>query len=265
MISSTKNPLVKQMRRLHRAKARHEQNLFLLEGTHLLESACSHNCALTTLCYTQQWQQRHPQLCHRAVSLAQRSELVTETVVAAMTTTVNPNGVVAIAPRSWNHQPTATNFELGLAVERLQDPGNLGTIIRTAAAVGVDSLWLSADSVDPDHPKVLRASAGAWFQVKMAVFENLNCVLTQAQEQGIQVVATSLQATCKYWEVDLKQPTIFVVGNEGAGLSADLLSQAHQQVKIPLRPGVESLNVAVATALLLYEAQRQRDGFNQLG
>ena len=246
------------MRRLHRAKARHEQNLFLLEGTHVLESACHHDWALTTLCYTHQWQQHHPQLWQKAVSLAQRSEVVTETVVAAMATTVNPDGVVAIAPRNWNHQLTNANLQLGLAVERLQDPGNLGTIIRTAAAVGVDSLWLSTDSVDPDHPKVLRASAGAWFQVKISVFPNLNSLLTQVQEQGVQVVATSPQATCNYWELDLKQPTVFVVGNEGAGLSANLLSQADQQVKIPVRPGVESLNVAVATALLLYEAQRQR-------
>ena len=146
---------------------------------------------------------------------------------------------------------------LVLALETVQDPGNLGTIIRTAAAAGASGLWLSEDSVDLDNPKVLRASAGQWFRLKMAVSEDLKATVQQSQQAGMQVVATLPSATLTYWEVDWRKPSLILLGNEGAGLSADLAAMADQQVKIPLSPGVESLNVAIAAALMLYEAQRQ--------
>jgi TrmH family RNA methyltransferase len=140
----------------------------------------------------------------------------------------------------------------------VQDPGNLGTIIRTAAAAGAERLWLSRDSVDLDNPKVLRASAGQWFRLPMAVTLDLTDVVCQCQAQGIQVVATIPDATLSYWDIDLRRPTLILLGNEAAGLRADLERRADQQVKIPLAPEVESLNVAIAAALMLYEAQRQR-------
>ncbi len=148
--------------------------------------------------------------------------------------------------------------DLCLALETIQDPGNLGTIIRTAAAAGVESLLLSADSVDLDHPKVLRASVGAWFRLPMKVSSDLVAELREAQKQGIQIVATLPTATQMYWELDFQKPTIILLGNEGAGLSQALINLANQQVKIPLDRSVESLNVGICAALMLYEAQRQR-------
>jgi TrmH family RNA methyltransferase len=145
-------------------------------------------------------------------------------------------------------------------VETLQDPGNLGTIIRTAVAAGVDGLWLSADSVAPDHPKVLRASAGQWFRLPLAVVDDLNALLTSWNQLGVQLVTTSSHATADYWSVDFTKPTVIVLGNEGAGLSTDLQHQATVQVRIPMAGEVESLNVGIAAALLLYEARRQRSG-----
>lgn len=145
-----------------------------------------------------------------------------------------------------------------LALETIQDPGNLGTIIRTAAAAAASGLWLTADSVDLDNPKVLRASAGQWFRLPMAETSDLKAVVAQCQQQGMQVVATLPDANLTYWEIDWQKPSLILLGNEGAGLSADLVALADRQVKIPLNPGVESLNVAIAAALILYEAQRQR-------
>jgi len=146
---------------------------------------------------------------------------------------------------------------LALALETVQDPGNLGTIIRTTAAAGAAGLWLSGDSVDLDNPKVLRASAGQWFRLPMAVSPDLKATVRECQQAGMQVVATMPSAVLTYWEVDWRLPTLIVLGNEGAGLSADLAVLADMQVRIPLSSGVESLNVAIAGALMLYEAQRQ--------
>ena len=143
-------------------------------------------------------------------------------------------------------------------LETLQDPGNLGTIMRTAAAVGSDGLWLSSDSVDLGHPKVLRASAGQWFRQPMATIDIAEKA-KELKEKGVQVVATTATADTDYWQLDLTKPTVFIMGNEGAGLSDELMKCASVSVKIPVMPAVESLNVAISTALLLYEAKRQRD------
>ena len=164
---------------------------------------------------------------------------------------------MATAPRS-DRQQVLPFTGISLALETLQDPGNLGTIIRTAAAAGASGLWLSEDCVDLDNPKVLRASAGQWFRLPMAVSTDLTATVREYQQAGMQVVATLPTATMTYWEVDWQRPTLIVLGNEGAGLSAEVAGLTDLQVRIPLSSGVESLNVAIAAALLLYEAKRQK-------
>ena len=258
MLTSLQNPLVKQLRKLHRAKERRDQGLFLLEGTHLLEEACATEYPLSVVCYTPGWRDRHPQLWEQISQRAQRFEAVSDAVLEAIATTVSPDGVVAAAlyravPPGLSHMPS-----LSLALETLQDPGNLGTIIRTAAAANVEGIWLSADSVDPEHPKVLRATAGQWFRLPLVVSNDLGEELRQCKANGVQIVATLPTAPQTYWQADLRKPTVIALGNEGAGLSAELTALSDVQVRIPLAEGVESLNVAVATALILYEALRQR-------
>ncbi|MGF1499390.1 MAG: TrmH family RNA methyltransferase [Elainellaceae cyanobacterium] len=268
MLTSLQNPLVKQLRKLHRAKERQRQQRFLIEGTHLLEEACAVRWPIDVLCATPDWIDSHTDLWHRAAQQAHRVELVSQEVIGAIATTITPDGVIATGQRypsapvpdqglplapSQPHPP-----RLDLALEALQDPGNLGTIIRTAAAVGVDQVWLSSDSVDYDHPKVLRASAGQWFRVPLLASSHLGQDIEALRRQGTQIIAALPQATQSYWEVDLTVPTLLLVGNEGAGLSPELAALADRQVTIPLATGVESLNAAIATALILYEAVRQR-------
>ncbi len=256
MLTSLQNPLVKQIRKLHSTKERHKQELFLLEGTHLLEEACAVNYPLETVCCTPDWQANHPSLWEEACRRCSRAEIVSKEILDAIATTVQPDGVVATAKRS-NGQTQVPFTGLVLALETVQDPGNLGTMIRTAAAAGASGLWLSGDSVDLENPKVLRASAGQWFRLATGVTEDLKAIVQQSQQAGMQVIATLPNASLTYWQVDWRKPSLILLGNEGAGLSADLAAMADKQVKIPLSPGVESLNVAIAAALMLYEAQRQ--------
>lgn len=258
MLTSLQNSLVKQIRKLHSTKERHKQQLFLLEGTHLLEEACAVNYPLVTVCCTPEWQASHTALWELACSRCDRAEVVSPEVLSAIATTVQPDGVVATAQR--HEQQHLPYTGIVLALETIQDPGNLGTMIRTAAAAGASGLWLSQDSVDLDNPKVLRASAGQWFRLATAVSEDLTVTVQNCQQAGMQVIATLPTAKLTYWEVDWRKPSLILLGNEGAGLSANVAAMADTQVKIPLSPGVESLNVAIAAALMLYEAQRQREG-----
>jgi RNA methyltransferase, TrmH family len=257
MLTSLQNPLVKQIRKLHSAKERQKQQLFLLEGTHLLEEACAVNYPLVVVCCTPEWQIAHPVLWEEACSRCDRAEIVSKDILEAIATTVQPDGVVATVKKS-DRKTQLPMTGIVLAVETLQDPGNLGTMIRTAAAAGASGLWLSGDSVDLDNPKVLRASAGQWFRLAMSVTENLKATIQTSQQAGMQVIATLPSANLTYWEVDWRKPSLILLGNEGAGLSPEIAAMADRQVKIPLSPGVESLNVAIAAALMLYEAQRQK-------
>lgn len=263
MLTSLQNPLIKEIKKLHKAKGRKEQQLFLLEGTHLLEEACAVDYPLVTACCTPDWQARHQPLWQEVAGRCQRVEVVSPEVLQAIATTVQPDGVVATGQQrqTWKLDRPPQNPLLtgvGLALETVQDPGNLGTIIRAAAAAGIERLWLSTDSVDLENPKVLRASAGQWFRLPVTISPDLQDVVRQCQAQGIQVVATVPDASLSYWDSNLRCSTLILLGNEGAGLKANLVSLADQQVKIPLMPGVESLNVAITAALMVYEAQRQR-------
>lgn len=257
MLTSIQNPLVKEIRRLHSSKGRREQQLFLLEGTHLLEAACGAKYPLETVCATPEWIEKHDRLWEQICSFADRTELVSSKVLESIATTVQPDGIIATAPRTAT--PPTEISTLGIALETIQDPGNLGAIVRTAAAANADGLLVSADSADLDHPKVLRASAGAWFNLPMAVSTDLTVEVSRCKSRGMQILATVPKASSTYWEVDLRVPTLIVLGNEGSGLSAELIGLADRQIQIPLNRGVESLNVSIASALILYEAQRQRN------
>lgn len=258
MLTSLQNPLVKAVRRLHQGKFRHSQGQMLLEGTHLLQEALAVGYPLEVACYTEAWEQRYPDLAATVDRHVPRVERVSRPVLEAMATTQHPDGIVAVGPRG--NRPTAAAVTgVGLAIASLQDPGNLGTIIRTAVAAEACGLWLSADSVAPDHPKVLRASAGQWFRLPLAGVEDLTTTVAGWRQAGIQLVATSPRATRDYWSVDFSQPTVILLGNEGAGLPLALQQAATVEVTIPMHPAVESLNAAISAALLLYEAKRQRD------
>ncbi len=263
MLTSFQNPLVKQFKRLHASKYRWQEQCFLLEGTHLLQEAVLAGWPLAVVCYTESWLAREPDLFAQIQTVATRCEQVSDEVLTAIATTVHPDGAVAIAHSSAS--ASISIQRLGLVLDTLQDPGNVGTILRTAAAAGVEGVLLNVGSVDLESPKVLRASAGAWFRVKTALCDDLLSTIESYRQQGFQIVATSSQAELDYWAVDYTQPTLLMVGNEGAGLSEKLMQAANLQVRIPMSAGVESLNAAIATSVILFEAQRQRAQHGQHG
>lgn len=256
MLTSLQNPLIKEFCKLRQGKERRRQNVCLLEGTNLIAAAIAHGFSFATVLYTEAWADRYPDLVTQL--RGDRREFVTAEVMQKVATTVNPDGVVASITRDLMQSPPPEVIQLGVAIERLQDPGNLGTIIRTATATGVDGLFLSEDSVNPENPKVLRASVGAWFQTTPCVVEDLGAMVQTYQAQGTQVIATLPGAKKTYWDLDWQRPSLILLGNEGAGLSAELAALADEAVSIPMAQGIESLNAAIACALMLYEAQRQR-------
>jgi TrmH family RNA methyltransferase len=260
-LTSRRNPLVRSLRRLHTPAGRREQGLLLLEGTHLAQELLRLALTPQQLLCTPSWCSDHDGLVR---ALAQQAGagagpvLVSAEVLAAIATTEHPDGVVMTLPTPPSARPEQVGF--ALVLDGIQDPGNLGTMQRTALAAGIEQLWL-AGGADPWQPKVLRASAGAALELPCWRGERA-AVAAQAMaaaRRGLQVAAAVPPAGggVPYWQLDWRKPTLLLLGAEGPGLSAELLELATHRVCIPHSAAVESLNVAVAAAPLLLERHRQ--------
>lgn len=252
------------MRRLHRASGRQEQSRILLEGTHLLQEALRLGGVPELVLATPTWIAHHAPLVG-VLPAAADLKTCTQEVLAAAATTRHPDGVLLTLPVAALPAPPAAPPHFVLALDRLQDPGNLGTLLRTALAAGVERVWLG-DGADPHQPKVLRASSGAALALPLERLTAavLRARLAAARAGGLQVVAAVVPETgagaIPYWKLDWRRPTVLLLGNEGAGLDPELSRLAERRVTIPHSPAVESLNVAAAAALLLLERHRQAYG-----
>ena len=260
-ISSRRNPLVKGLRELHHPAGRLEQQHLLLEGTHLLQEALRLGHPPDLLLATAPWMARHGELLS-ALPPATLCREASAEVIEAAATTRHPDGVVGTIPWTLPGQllpPSPPGF--GLLLDNVQDPGNLGTLLRTALAAGVDQVWLG-EGADPWQPKVLRASSGASLALPIGRFSSaeLPGLLRQAKAAGTRLLGTVVEGGATYWNQDWQGPILLMLGNEGAGLGRELLAEADALLTIPLSSGVESLNVAVAAGPLLLERRRQQLG-----
>ncbi len=255
-IQSRKNPAVLAAKRLQQSKFRRQDSLLLLEGEHLLQEAIGATASIVSIFATLGWLSANEKILSilsKSASIYQ----VDETILSAISTTDTPPEVVGTA--QWDRSKKNTGdcaIDLGLAVERIQSPGNLGTLIRSVAATGGQGIWQSLDSVDATSPKVLRSSAGHWFRNPPQATD-LSRLVDRQKELGTQVLGADMQGR-SMWECDLTKPTLFVLGNEGAGLSDAISQSVDGMISVPMSSEVESLNVAMTGCLLLYEALRQR-------
>ena len=267
LISSRRNPLVKRLRSLSSRAGREEEGLLLLEGTHLLQELVRLKLQPAELIATERWYQRHAQLLV-GVNQAIPRRVVTDEVLTAALSTVTPDGVASLCP--YSALPLAPkDAHFLLVLDRIQDPGNLGTLLRTALAADIQNVWLGS-GVDPLGSKSLRASAGALLQLphhrfgpdKDTAISQLTDELKRLAAGGMQVVATLVPCSqvpirpVPYWELNWRLPTALVLGTEGAGLHPELLACCTHAVTLPHSSRVESLNVAAAAVPLLLERRR---------
>ena len=264
-ITSRRNPLVKRLRLLHDPRGRRQEGLLLLEGTHLLQEVLRLQLQPGDLLATAAWLADHGALVS-ALPPGCICREVSHEVLEAVATTQHPDGVVLTVAPPAAAPAAAALAPFVLALDGLQDPGNLGTLMRTALAAGVESLWM-ADGADPFQPKVLRASAGAALALPLLRESRADLAgrLEAAAAAGAQVVVAVRPgagpvAPLPYWQLDWTRPTVVLLGSEGGGVSPQLEALANQRVTIPHSAAVESLNVAVAAAPLLLERLRQRAG-----
>ena len=186
--------------------------------------------------------------------------LVTEEVFRKMSDTQTPQGILCVLKQKHYTLETLLEKEHPLLVilEDLQDPGNLGTILRTGEGAGITGVILSKDTVDLYNPKTIRATMGSIYRVPFVYVEDLKPVLAELKNRAVQSYAAHLKGTKYYDAFDFTTGTAFLIGNEGNGLKTETADLADQYLKIPMEGQVESLNAAIATSILMYEANRQR-------
>jgi len=255
MITSATNKRVKYVRSLYRRRARNREKRFIAEGTRLVEEALRAQAAPVSLFCTPDMAEssRGVRLLEAAHSKGVDCCQVTLKIMALMTDTVTPQGVLSVVP--FPRLPVPDQPRLILILDGIRDPGNLGTILRTAAAAGVDEVLTLPGTVDVYAPKVVRAGMGAHFRIPIEACGRGADI--QARIEDYQVLLAAATEGVAHWEADWSIPTALIVGGETQGVGETASSWATSRVMIPMASGVESLNVASATAVLLFEAVRQ--------
>lgn len=260
MLENPRSPRVRAVAKLTKRSARTETGLFLLEGPQAVREALSYRPdAIAELFATPSGWEKHSDLRMAAAEHSVDVEYVSEYVLSAMADTVTPQGIIAVVRQT----PTsvsdifAASPRLIAICEEVRDPGNLGTIIRAADAAGADAVVLTGRTVDPYNPKVVRATTGSLFHLPVSVGGELEDVVQRAHAAGLTVLAADvkgddlLQARA---EGVLARPTAWLFGNEAHGLEDHALALADHVLKLPIFGRAESLNLATAASVCLYES-----------
>lgn len=259
-VASRQNSLVKDLRRAFAQNACTEDGYCAIESVRILEEAIRSGVKFKAVFVSEGAVERANRLLPQIASHVE-TLLLPDDVFESAVATESPQGVAALVKLKEPSMKAALSASVPLlvCVAGVQDPGNLGTILRSAEAFGASGAVLGEGTVSQFNSKVVRASAGSIFRLNVlrAKFDE---VLPQMRERGLRLVATSSHKGVPLYEARLDGPLALFIGNEGAGLSKDLLNQMDQTVVIPHSPKVESLNAGVAGSILLYEIARQRQG-----
>lgn len=277
MITSTSNAQIKELAKLQKkSRLRDERRIFLVEGPRMVEEIPKER--IERLYISESFERKNPAYIK---DLGVSAEVLSDTVFSYVSDTKNPQGILAIVKRleytmedilgksaskceekSGEKEKNPENHQIRvphvIVLDNLQDPGNLGTIFRTAEAAGATGILLSSDSVDVYNPKVIRSTMGAVFRMPFFYVKDLPAAVKSLSSQGIRTYAAHLNGKNAYDEEDYTKGCAFLIGNEGNGLRDEVSECADCLIRIPMCGKAESLNAAVAAAVLMFEAGRQR-------
>lgn len=255
LITSSSNERIKHARRVREGR---ERDLIFVEGERLVGEGISSGLVLHACFTAAEPSEAQRRLVERvSCPVFQLAEPVLESLGDTMST----QGIIVIAERPW---PTLDRLFQGtapliLGLDRIQDPGNLGTLVRTAEAAGASGIFAFAGSADAFTPKTLRSSMGSAFRLPILPDVSGLGAIETCRSRGLQCVVATGEADLPHYDYDWRQPTMLILGNEGRGASEEVLKACDARVRIPLHAPVESLNVAAAGAAILFEAVRQRE------
>ena len=251
LITSKDNSKIKEIKKLKEKKYR--KTAFIVEGIKMLKEAISEKAEIDTIIIRED-----TELDFKLDSELEKKVIhVTQNVFETISDVVSPQGVLVVINKKIDDNKINQYADYILALDGIQDPGNLGTIIRTADSANIKQILVSKDTVDSYSPKVVRSTMGAIYRVKIIECENLAKTLKSLQTTGFEIVTTDLHTDKSIYDMNYNKK-IVVIGNEANGVTQEIRELSNYRVKIPMLGKTESLNAAVATGIMIYESVRQK-------
>lgn len=258
IITSKDNDTIKTIKKLKEKKYRQEQNSYLVEGIKLVSEAISENAEIQKIVICEECIKNNSIDKKMLYEIAKYECIyVSQKVFNTITEVENPQGLLAVVKQGDKNQKIDYTQDIILILDGIQDPGNLGTILRTVDSVGLNQIILSSNCGDVYNPKVVRSTMGAIFRTKVIKSENLLETVKTIKQNGYKIIATDLKTDENIYTIDYNKVAI-VIGNEANGVSSQILEKSDKRVKIPMLGKTESLNASVATGVILYEYLRRK-------
>lgn len=260
-ITSAKNPLIKEIKSLYRKKDRIKNKSFIIEGIKMIEEAIDTNYPIKNIIYTDQLLKiKDGEILFEKIKGLDNIIYVPNNIFKEISDTENPQGVLGIGKFQYKELREIKSKErlFLLFLDEVQDPGNMGTIIRTADAFNSDGIIVTDGCVDPYNPKVVRATMGSIFRVPLYYTSDGIQELKKLKDMDIRLYSTSLVGSMPIYEADFNEGFILIIGNESNGVSEEIFSLSDKLIKIPMPGGAESLNAGVAASIIMYEVMKQR-------
>ena len=260
VISSKDNEIVKNIRKLKEKKYRDLENCFIIEGIKLIKEAIEEGAKIKQIVVCEECINKGEFEKDLLYEIAKYNVIyVTEKVFNVLTDVKTPQGILAVVEKNNINNEIDFSEDIIVVLDGVQDPGNLGTILRTVDSANLKQIILSNDSADPYNPKVVRSTMGAIFRVNILEVENLKDELEKVKQNGFKVMVTSLDTKSSIYDTEYNKKVI-VIGNEANGVSKEIQNMADEKVKIPMIGKTESLNASVATGIMIYEYVRRKIG-----
>jgi len=251
------NHIIKEVKSLSNKKGRMKAQAISLEGWRLVKDALDWGAKIRYFIVSDSFLQKEGLFLSKMSNI--KTVQVPDELFSRISETESPQGILAVAEMPvYNKNEIIKSIDRVIVLENIQDPGNLGTIIRSADACGFDAVLLSKDSVDPYNPKVIRSTMGSLFHIPVMVEENFSEALDELKSNNFLVAAAHTRDSLPCWQADLSGKVAIIIGNEGNGLSDKVLELADITVMIPMPGKAESLNASAAASILIYECMRQR-------
>ena len=248
IITSKDNEIIKNIKKLKEKKYR--LDTYIVEGIKMVKEAISENQEIALIAIREDFKIDFDTKNIKTVTISNK-------IFNDISDVKTPQGILAVIKKNQNNQ-IETNSNYILALDSLQDPGNMGTIIRTADSANINQIIINKTTVDPYSPKVIRSTMGAIYRTNIIEVEDLKTTLKEIQSKGFQIITTDLKATQSIYDINYNNKTVVVIGNEANGVSQEILQTADKKVIIPMLGKTESLNASIAASIMIYEYVRQK-------
>ena len=257
-ITSKDNELIKHIRKLKDKKYRDESNEYVVEGVKLVEEAVKENAKIKQIIVCEDTTRTYEIPTHIMLEIAKYECIyVSDKIFNIITQVTNPQGIMAIIEKNAQDAQIDYTQDIIVALDDVQDPGNLGTILRTVDSIGLNQIIVSKGTADAFNSKVVRSTMGAIFRIKIIEVEDLAQAIKEMRKHHFKLMVTSLQTENSIYDIDFNKK-IIVIGNEANGVSKEIQDMADEKAKIPMLGRTESLNASVAAGVVMYEYVRQK-------